>query len=55
MSQLTSTAFPFPLGSNQYLLLMASWPSLAFISRHDFAGSCGMDPKGAVIENRTRK
>ena len=55
MSQLTSTAFPFPLGSNQYLLLMASWPSLAFISWHDFAGSCGMDPKGAVIENRTRK
>ena len=44
--QSTNSACPVKLLSNQCLLLMLYLPSLASISRQDFAGNSGMEPKG---------
>ena len=50
MSQYTNTTFPLLVGSSQYLPLIVSFPSLAFISWQDNAGKSGIEPKGAAIK-----
>ena len=55
MLQKTKTAVPVAVGSSQYLLLMVAFPSLAFISWHECAGSSGMEPSGAWIKRKEKR